>query len=306
MLDQQAVRRFAHESGVRDLQVVEKEIVLTHFLQMLSERGFLRQLAFKGGTCIRKTWLGTDGRFSTDIDFTSLVVQRQAEELILELADISAEPYEGIRFEVELGDGGWYEAGDAVSWAAEPRYVHDWARGTIKLQVSNREVPTLAVEERAQRDQSYFRRLAFVPAALQCLAIEEILAEKIRATYQREKPRDVWDLHQFAARPLPQALIRKLVVLKIWQSRDTFVPDRWFEKLADAGAWDWHDLRTLVRGGVPDPAVMLRRCRERFAFLGELEGDEAMLAADGFQRLGNLRDALSERCRELAQGQRLV
>lgn len=306
MLEEREVRRFAYDSGIRDLQIVEKEIVLTHFLQLLAERGFLRQLAFKGGTCIRKTWLGSTGRFSTDIDFTSLITDRPAEDFILELADLAAEPYQGIRFEVELGEGGWYEAGDAVSWAAEPRYAHHWGRGTIKLQVSNREAPTLGVEERAQLEQSYFRSLAFAPAVLPCLAIEEILAEKIRATYQRNKPRDIWDLHHFAARPLPQALIRKLVVLKLWQSRDTFVPERWLAKLEDARGWDWDDLRTLVRGGVPDRAAMLARCRERFAFLAELDPDEATLAADGHQRRCDLHAVLTEQCRAMAQGQRLI
>lgn len=241
-----------------------------------------------------------------DRDFTSLIADRPADEFILELADLVAAPYQGIRFEVELGEEGWYEADDAVSWAAEPRYAHEWGRGTIKLQVSNREAPTLAVEERAQLGQSYFRSLPFAPAALPCLAIEEILAEKIRAAYQRNKSRDIWDLHHFAARPLPYALIRKLVVLKLWQSRDTFEPERWRAKLDDAHGWDWDDLRTLIRGGVPDPAAMLARCRERFAFLADLDADEAILAADGHQRRHDLHVALTERCLALARGQRLT
>lgn len=77
MLTQAQVRRFAYDSGVRDLQVVEKEIVLTHLLQLFSEKGFVKVVAFKGGTCIRKTWLGTSGRFSTDLDFTSVVTDQE-------------------------------------------------------------------------------------------------------------------------------------------------------------------------------------------------------------------------------------
>ena len=55
MLTQLQLQRFAHESGIKNLEIVEKEVVLTYFLQLLSERGFLADMAFKGGTCIRKT-----------------------------------------------------------------------------------------------------------------------------------------------------------------------------------------------------------------------------------------------------------
>ncbi|MFH1044496.1 MAG: nucleotidyl transferase AbiEii/AbiGii toxin family protein, partial [Pseudomonadota bacterium] len=72
MLTQPQLQRFAHESGIKNLEIVEKEVVLTYFLQLLSERGFLVDVAFKGGTCIRKTWLGPNGRFSTDVDFTAM------------------------------------------------------------------------------------------------------------------------------------------------------------------------------------------------------------------------------------------
>ena len=35
-----------------------------------------------------------------------------------------------------------------------------------------------------------------------CLALPEIIAEKVRACYQRSKARDVYDLSVFATRPL--------------------------------------------------------------------------------------------------------
>jgi predicted nucleotidyltransferase component of viral defense system len=47
------------------------------------------------------------------------------------------------------------------------------------------------------------------------LRCPKIVAEKIRACYQRNKARDIYDLAMFAARPLNQALIRRLVVLKL-------------------------------------------------------------------------------------------
>jgi hypothetical protein len=42
---------------------------------------------------------------------------------------------------------------------------------------------TMAVERRAQVEQSYFRHLPFAPAEIVCLSLPEILSEKIRIKY---------------------------------------------------------------------------------------------------------------------------
>jgi len=306
MLTQPQLQRFAHESGIRNLEIVEKEVVLTYFLQLLSERGFLADMAFKGGTCIRKTWLGPNGRFSTDVDFTATRQEKSADECVLQLAEITAQPFHGVQFEIDMGDKGWYEADDGVSWGALPNYRHDLGNGILKLQVSNRETPTLQPDSRPQLAISYFKLLPFKPADLPCLRIEEILAEKIRATYQRNKPRDIWDLHNFADRPFHEPLIRKLVIIKLWQVGDSFSSDRWNAKLNDARAWNWADLRQLVRGGVSDPKLLLERCAKRFAFLADMNADEAALAADPYQRQYDIRHKLVSECIALSLGHRLT
>jgi predicted nucleotidyltransferase component of viral defense system len=53
MLRKKEVEFFAHQSGV-DLEIAEREVILTHALQLLSEQGRLEHFAFKGGTCIRR------------------------------------------------------------------------------------------------------------------------------------------------------------------------------------------------------------------------------------------------------------
>ena len=306
MLTQPQLQRFAHESGIRNLEIVEKKVVLTYFLQLMSERGFLADMAFKGGTCIRKTWLGANGRFSTDVDFTATRQEKSADDCVLQLAEITAQPFHGVQFEIDMGDKGWYEADDGVSWGVSPNYRHELSNGVLKLQVSNRETPTLPPDFRRQLEISYFKLLPFKPADLTCLCIEEILAEKIRAAYQRNKPRDIWDLDHFANRPLPEALIRKLVIIKLWQVRDSFSSDRWNAKLNDARAWNWDDLRQLVRGGVSDPKLMLERCAKRFAFLADMNADETALAADPYQRKYDIHQKLVSECNALAREHRLT
>ena len=63
MLTQPQVQRYSNESGLRDIMIAEKEVVLTFLLQLLSERGILDRLAFKGGTCLRKMFIGSRAGF---------------------------------------------------------------------------------------------------------------------------------------------------------------------------------------------------------------------------------------------------
>lgn len=44
MLTQPQVQRYSNESGLRDIMIAEKEVVLTFLLQLLSERGILDRL----------------------------------------------------------------------------------------------------------------------------------------------------------------------------------------------------------------------------------------------------------------------
>jgi Nucleotidyl transferase AbiEii toxin, Type IV TA system len=182
-----------------------------------------------------------------------------------------------------------------LSWGVNPTYAHEWngsGESEIRIQISRRETPTLPPERRAQCEQSYFGLLPFRPAQITCLTLPEILYEKIRACYQRNKARDLYDLGIYATRPLDQALIRRLVVLKLWQAQDTFDPARLMEKFDHGMEFDWDDLRDLVRR---DANINRDRicadCVRGFRFLSDLTPEEWTLAGDGHQR----ENALAER-----------
>ncbi|MGA7924397.1 MAG: nucleotidyl transferase AbiEii/AbiGii toxin family protein [Candidatus Sulfotelmatobacter sp.] len=110
-------------------------------------------------------------------------------------------------------------------------------------------------------------------------------AEKICACYQRNKARDIWDLGVFATGPLDQVLIRRLVVLKLWQARDTFDPARLMRKFEDGRDFDWDDLRQLLhRAVVIDRKRITADCVRDLGFLAELTEDERSVARDQYQR----------------------
>jgi predicted nucleotidyltransferase component of viral defense system len=120
MLTQAQVQRYAVESGLRDIMIAEKEVVLTFLLQLLSERGILNRLGFKGGTSLRKMFLGNQGRFSTDLDFTG-VEDHDHEDVILEMMAAFNQPFHGIQF--AIADEAYYETQDGLSWASTRRMV---------------------------------------------------------------------------------------------------------------------------------------------------------------------------------------
>ena len=123
MLTQPQVQRYSNDSGLRDIMIAEKEVVLTFLLQLLSERGILDKLAFKGGTCLRKMFIGSQGRFSTDLDFTG-IEEHDHEDIILEMMEAFGQPFHGIQFAIP--DGSYYETQDGLSWGVNPTYSHDW------------------------------------------------------------------------------------------------------------------------------------------------------------------------------------
>ena len=294
MLTQPQVRRYSIQSGLRDMTIVENEIVLTFLLQLMSERGILDRLAFKGGTCLRKMFIGSQGRFSTDMDF-SAIEEHDHEDVILTMMEAFEQEFHGIKF--HISDDSYYETTDGLSWGVNPTYAHEWntsGNSKIRLQISRRETPTLAPERRSQCEQGYFGLLPFKPAEITCLALHEILSEKIRACYQRNKARDIYDLGIYAARPLNQALIRRLVVLKSWQARDIFDPERLIRKFNEGRDFDWDDLRDLVRRTeVIDREKTCATCVKGFGFLAELTQEERTLADDAHQ----LEQVLAERLR---------
>ena len=205
------------------------------------------------------------------------------------------QPFLGIQFTIP--DGSYYETQDGLSWGVNPTHSHDWnASGVseVKLQISRRETSTLPTVRLPQIEQSYFKLLPFVPSEIICLALPEILAEKVRACYQRNKARDIHDPGVFAPRPLDQALVRRLVVLKLWRARDTFDPARLIQKFQDGTGFDWEDLRQLLnRAAVINRETTTADCVKGFGFLADLTDDERTLASDKYQR----EQAVGERLR---------
>lgn len=170
MLTTNQLRQIAARSGARDIGIIEIDVLLTHILQLFSDRGVMAHLAFKAGTMLRKMVFGPRGRISTDLDFTRRT-DIHTDDLVLSMLESLAQPYHGISFRFDR-EKDWYMIEEGC--AAVPVCSHAANERGVKFKLQ-------PVGEKAQIDQDYFRPLPFEPAAIPCLAFEGIVAEKIRA-----------------------------------------------------------------------------------------------------------------------------
>jgi predicted nucleotidyltransferase component of viral defense system len=288
MLERKYVDFYARSSKV-SLDVAERDVILTYVLKALSEN-ILPNLAFKGGTCLKKVYFGNTGRFSMDLDFTSsgMTVERLKDGLRGQLDNTTAY---GIDFNVieNHATAGPVIGGD--SYLADLRYEHRWNSGELLVEVSYREAPVLPPKEFPLFDEMYFKYCEFPRFSIMCLQKEELLAEKLRAAFQRIRSRDLYDLYLFSGRPYDKDFVKRLVVVKCWNVREPFIPEQLFDKIAHTD-YDWDDLQQLVRSGaLPSQEIVTKKVMKEYSFLKELDK----------QLLKIVKDSKSHRERKLVE-----
>jgi len=277
MLSKKHVTFYARSSRV-PLDVAERDVVLTYVLKILSDT-ILPRLAFKGGTCLKKMYFGNVGRFSMDLDFTSSNIS--LEELKQELRQtLHKRNHYDVEFEiVEENVRTAFDVG-VESYLAIIRYAHSWNAGEFTLEVSYREEPLLPLQEVLLYDEMYFRFCEFSRFAVRCLQKEELLAEKLRAAFQRLRARDLYDLYLFSGRPFDKDIVRQLVVVKCWNVREPFNPDALLSGISE-GKYDWDDLQRLVRrGDLPSEEIVTKKVIGEYAFLKDLDRDLLRIVND--------------------------
>jgi predicted nucleotidyltransferase component of viral defense system len=280
MIEKRLAQWYAADAGV-DLDIAEREIALTYVLRILADHGLLARMAFKGGTAIRKIYLGNQGRFSLDLDFTA-TEDTDPEALILDVAGLfHNQVHHGLAFTIPTGD---YYA-NPESCGAEISYQHEWSTsGKFGLQISFRGKPLLPVLPATLRQERYFEWLGIEPPLVPSLDLHEIVGEKIRAASQRSRVRDLYDLYQLADQRFDRARVRRIAVLKCWETNFIFDPVAFLKKI-ETGQYDWSDLRRLLQKGREiRPVVIIRGVQNHYAFLSELSADEILLAGDPYQR----------------------
>ena len=290
MIEKRLVQWYASDAGV-DLDIAEREIVLTYVLRILADQGLLQRLAFKGGTAIRKLYLGGQGRFSLDLDFTALS-DAEPEDLILDIIGVfHGQTHFGLTFTIPPAD--YYATPD--SCGAEVSYHHEWVTsGKFGVQISFRAQPLLPIKLIALRRERYFDWLGVPPPEIPSLDMHEIIGEKIRAAAQRIRVRDLYDLYQLSSQHFDREVVRRMAVIKCWETNFAFDPVAFLERIG-GGQYDWVDLHRLVRRGweIP-PETIIRGVQKGYAFITGLTAEEQVLAGDPYRRQKQIYRSLVE------------
>ena len=227
-------------------------------------------LAIKGGTAIRKLYAGKEGRFSLDLDFVELA-GGAGELFVMEADGLSIGPF---RYGVAERRGRW-------SITFESPFVQD---ATLASKLDFAPMPIHA---------QYGFGLPEIPA----VRLEENIAEKIARLNRTTTARDMYDLRWIMANAatasaLDKALVRRLAVLKIWvdangmHAGETHWRPALQRSVFDAGRWlrergeDEFDPEDIGALAVPRPTAkeMSEAVRESFAFLADLDDEEAAIA----------------------------
>ena len=282
MIEKRLVQWYASDAGV-DLDIAEREIALAYVLRILSDGGLFCYLAFKGGTAIRKLFLGKTGRFSLDLDFTA-IGNATPDALVLDLVSLlHDQTHYGLTFTIPSAD--YYVTDDARGCGAEVTYGHNWmTAGRFGVQISFRAPPLLPVRPTPLLHERYFDWMGVDTPDVPALNLHEVIGEKIRAAAQRSRVRDLYDLYQLAHQPYDRSMVRQIAIIKCWETRYLFDPAAFLDGLPE-GKYDWSDLSRLVR---PDrfvaPDKIIQGVQQAYAFLRELTEWEARLAADPYGR----------------------
>ena len=291
MIEKKLVNLYAVGSKI-DLLVAERDIVLTYLLKIFHDEGFLKTLTFKGGTALRKIYIGDIGRFSEDLDFTGMNFSNHL-DFLESLNKTFAQP----RFDVNFKLDNWETSTGEVSLKSFVSYEHEWNAAHFEIDISLREEPILPIKSLFLAPQLYFKYLPFEPPPIPCLDYEETISEKIRACFQRLRARDVYDLWVLSNRPMAKERVRTLAVLKCWQVREEFDPEKLLSQISSA-KFEWQEIQRLVR---KDKQVhreeATKTCLSEYAFLENLTQDEKRLAKDSHKH--ELKDLYSYLCNSM-------
>ena len=290
MIPKAEVLAVAEETGLLPT-TVEKDYALGWALFAIAEHATIGRWYFKGGTCLKKCYLDTY-RFSEDLDFTIPAdVPYDASSLRRGLLDLAGWvrdragvefPTEGLQLEESVNKRG------QVTWDARMTFV-----GPLRLARAQRQRirfdltrDELVVDPPEKRE--VFHGYSDVPQPLphvRCYTLREILAEKIRALFERSgRARDVYDVVN-VARSLRAELspgeIRALASRKFaFKKLDPPSPDLILARVdSEVLGTDWENALRHQLPVLPPVAEFLAALREALEWLLEVAAPAPALAA---------------------------
>ena len=166
-----------------DFQVEQDLVISRALVEIFSDPVLAGALAFRGGTALYKLYLTPPARYSEDIDLVQ--VEPEPAGPMMDALRNALDPW--------LGRAQWKQSQGRVTFAY--RFLSEGVptiRLRLKVEINTRE--HLAVLGFSKRPFSVESRWYSGQADIATFELDELLATKMRALYQRRKGRDLFDL----------------------------------------------------------------------------------------------------------------
>jgi predicted nucleotidyltransferase component of viral defense system len=320
VIPETVLAQIANSSNIGDESLVTLDVVSVYLLEELRASGLLNYICFKGGNSLRKIFAIRPARFSRDLDFVDMSYIQSAQASVSPediyarvLEHLDKRTYHDIQWLINsVSNEDLFDANtlhmDVYFFIYDHKPTEDWHKNKhniLGLECSFRRPILLPPQLMPLRVESWFKHLEFSPGAVPVLQLEEAMAEKIRAAFQRTNPRDIYDLHEYAKLVFNTDLVKSLAVLKCWEDRGlytgktNFDPAEFFDKF-HTDNYAWSRLKDQIPAhALVEPKNLIASIRKRFGFLSELSDIEIELCNDKAQKKANIHDSFWQKCKQI-------
>lgn len=242
MVSKDEIIRIARKEKL-PLGTIEKDFILTYILKNIYDSVLKDKLVFKGGTALHKLYLHK--RISIDLDFTEIKpVEINNLKAVIEDKEINSKIKE------------INKTNNSIKIVLSYISVLDY-KNNIIIDISKREKPILNLITQ-KLESPYFPEIDVLTFQL-----EELIAEKIRAIIQRNKPRDYLDIYYILNKKdfnLKTAI--KISEQKLKATNDKFDIGRIFDNLDVVKSLWEQDLREILPN-IPSFDRVVEKLKER-------------------------------------------
>ena len=246
-LTETKIKKWSAEIGIADLSLTELDIRLMDTLHRLYSDNFLSTLLYlKGGTSINKLYLQKTARLSIDLDFNLIGTK---ENVIGERNKIRDKIVLLLREQDEDYIIKKKDTYEQTTVKAGYKPVFGPSRQYMKIEISHIErFPVLnnVIKELKSPDPKDVTKIY-------TYAVEELIATKLRALYERLKGRDIYDLYYLSSLSFDKSHVRKLVLYYFYRSKKIFNPKLFFKNISNKFTSGKYidDVSTFIRADVP-------------------------------------------------------
>lgn len=166
-----------------DSSLVEQDLALTRLiLDIANHPTLFDKLSLKGGTCLHKLWLPEPWRYSEDLDYNRIV---------------SSDPLEIINSLREVASDTGFS--DTI-FKQNKLFLHLWLLDALKDGQEFRVKIDIQREIKPDSSAYQYRQLVIDSpwynnrASVRANTAEDIIASKVLASFQRARPRDLFDM----------------------------------------------------------------------------------------------------------------